>query len=126
MRTRITISDGDIISGRHDVRDIVRNCKDGDYSLSIEKWTRSLAQNATLWMWIEDLRKHHGYTKQEMYDALIEAYSWIYTYKDLQGKPKQKKVTTSMMNVEEMQHFMDSVIQHAAEENVTLRIPDDT
>lgn len=103
----------------------ISKLKDGEYTVIVKEYDRTLAQNSTLWMWVSTLKEHHGYTKQEMYDALIDAYSWTYTYRGIDGKPRQKKVTTSMMSVTEMRHFMESVIQHAAEENVELRIPDE-
>jgi hypothetical protein len=125
LNAKIEIASGKIVFGKPAIKRLIESQPDGVYLMRIEKPSRSLEQNRTIWMWIEVLRKHHGYTKQEMYDALIEAYSWVYTYRGLDGKPKQKKVTTSMMKVDEMQSFMESVIQHAAEENVVLPMPED-
>jgi hypothetical protein len=125
MTCKIEIESGKVVFGKPAIKRLIESQPDGVYLMRIEKPSRSIEQNRTIWMWIEVLRKHHGYTKQEMYDALIEAYSWVYTYRGLDGKPKQKKVTTSMMKVDEMQSFMESVIQHAAEENVVLPMPED-
>lgn len=122
---KIKIQDSKIVIGRGDVREIMSHKKDGYYLFSISDIDRSIEQNNTLWMWVDDLREHHGYTKQEMYDALIDAYSWTYTYRDIHGYPKQKKVTTSMMSVSQMNDFMESVVQHAAEEGVILRMPNE-
>ena len=120
---KVKITDGKIAIGRENVRDLVRSKKDGHYAFTLKKWTRTLAQNNTMWDWIKTLRQHHGYSKKEMYDALIQAYSWPYTFRGLDGKPRQGMVTTSMMSVDEMSHFMECIVQHAAEENVTLRMP---
>lgn len=124
MRCKVKIKDSEIVIGRENARDLISSQKDGYYALSIKKWDRTIEQNNTMWMWIDILKDHHGYSKQEMYDALIDAYSWPYTYRNLKGKPEQKMVTSSMMSIDEMSEFMDRILQHAAEENVKLPMPE--
>lgn len=123
MRKKVKIKDGKITVGKHDVRDMIRDAKDGYYAIVLKGWDRTIEQNNTLWMWIDVLKNYHGYDKQGMYDALIEAYSWTYTYRNFEGKPRQKKLTTSQMTVRQMSEFMESIVQHAAEQNVKLPMP---
>jgi hypothetical protein len=49
----------------------------------------------------------------------------IYTIRGFDGKPIQKKLTTSKMNVRQMHDHMNRVDQWAAENNIVLPQPDD-
>ena len=122
---KVKITDGKIAIGRENVRDLIRCKKDGYYSIQVKKWTRTLSQNALMWSWITILADYHGMDKNAMYNELIDAYSWIYTYEDLNGKPKQAKVTTSQMSTDEMSHFMECIVRHASEFEVSLPMPKD-
>lgn len=115
--SRITI-------GRGDVADMIAQAKDGkDYLLELKEWTRSLEQNNTLWMWIADMKDDMGYTKQELYDALVDEYAPLYMTKNIQGNVVQKKMTTSKMGVSEMSEFLACVERLANEMNIKLRMP---
>ena len=126
MRTRITISDGDIISGRHGVRDMVRNCKDGDYALSITKWDRTLEQNRLYWKWLGVIGDELGYHKNEIHEVFLDMFSQIKTIRNLEGKPIQKRVRSSEMNVKQMSEYMDQIQQFASENSIILPQPDET
>jgi len=126
MRTRITIKDGVIVSGRGDVADMIRGSKDGDYALSKTKWDRTIEQNNTLWMWYEVIGKELGYHKSELHEIFLDMYAPVKTIRDLQGKPLQKRVRSSEMNVKQMSEYMDQIQQFAAENSIILPQPDET
>lgn len=120
-RVRIYISQGKITKGRRSVEELFLSMEGWKY-LEIKDRSRTLDQNAYYWKIVSILAEYHGYTTQEMHEALLDAYSWTVTYKNFEGKPKQRKFRTSEMGVKQMSRYMETVIQHAAEEGV--KIPD--
>lgn len=125
---KVKIESGVVKLGRHDLSDAVRKCDDGYYNITIEKWkeSRSAQQNRLFWKWMTIMGEDFGYHKDEMHDEMIDLFAPIYTGKDiLSGKPKQKRYTTSMMDVRQMYDFMNRIDQFAAENNIRLPQPDD-
>lgn len=121
---KIKIQDSKITMGRYEVRDILSKCKDGYYFFTIEPYKRSIAQNSLMWKWFTIIGNDLGYTKEEVHGEMIELFAPIYTRRSVTtGKPKQERMTTSMMNVEQMSDFLKSVDQFAAEQDIILPEP---
>lgn len=121
MKIPITIQQGRITAGRHDVRDHIAKQKDGRYLIELHKWSRTLEQNSLMWYWFTIIGNSMGYTKEEVYYEMLEMFAPIYTRRSIKtGKPVQEKMTTSMMSVEQMSDFLDCVDRFAAEWNIIL------
>ena len=105
---------------------MVRNCKDGDYALSIEKWSRTIEQNKLYWKWLGIIGDELGYHKNEIHEVFLDMFSQIKTIRNLEGKPIQKRVRSSEMNVKQMSEYMDQIQQFASENSIILPQPDET
>ena len=116
----------EITFGKHSIRRMIETAEPGDYMLSLEEWKskRSLNQNALYWKWLQIIGDELGYYKDELHEEFIEAFSDIYTIKGLDGKPKQKRLRTSKMNVQQMSTYMDRIQQFAAEQGIMLPQPE--
>lgn len=126
MKRKITIHNGTVVRGGASIRHMIEHLSNGDYAISVSEWkdSRSLNQNALYWKWLQIIGDDLGYHKDELHEEFIEAFSDIYTIKGLDGKPKQKRVRTSKMNVQQMSTYMDRIQQFAAEQNITLPQPE--
>lgn len=125
---KVKVQDGKITVGRHDVADYIRELDDGYYNFSIEKWkdSRSIQQNSLMWKWLSIMGNDMGYTKEEVYAHMINKFAPIYTMRNIEtGKPEQKRMTTSMMDVRQMHEFMNQIDRFAAEFDIRLPQPDD-
>ena len=124
---RFRKENGKITIGRQRVFNHLKGLPDGDFSLDTDEWKekRRLRQNNLMWKWIEILADYHGYDKNSMYDVFIEQWAPIKTIEGLDGKPIQKKITTSKMTVEQMTRFMSNIDRHAAEFGVQLPRPEE-
>ena len=124
---KVKIQDGKITVGRHELRDKIAKLDDGYYRLKIDKWkdSRSLDQNSLYWKWLSIIGEDLGYYKEEIHEEMIRMFAPTYTMRGLDGKPKQKKLTTSKMKVNQMAEFMQRVDQFAAEQGIILPRPDD-
>lgn len=124
---KVKVQDGKVTVGRHDLRDKIAKLEDGYYNFEIEEWkdSRSLQQNRLFWSWMTIMGNHHGMTKDEMHDEMIDRFAPVYTRRTIEGKPKQEKMGTSKMNVKQMHEFMQQVDQFAAEWGTVLPQPDD-
>lgn len=125
---KIRIENGTVTYGKHSIRDAFRKAEDGYYNLSLTEWknSRSNQQNALFWVWMRIMGGHFGYRDQGMHDEMIDLFAPIYTTRDINtGKPKQKRLTTSRMNVKQMHEFMEQIDQFAAENSIVLPQPDD-
>lgn len=128
MRTfKVHIQDGSITDGKKTLRAYIQSLKDGDYAVKIEEWKdkRSLRQNALYWRWLEVIGNELGYYKDELHEVFIDQFSDVWTVRGLDGKPKQKRVRTSQMNVKQMARYMDRIEQFAAEQDIQLPQPED-
>ncbi|HSH25848.1 MAG TPA: recombination protein NinB [Massilibacterium sp.] len=125
MKIPVSIVDGKIKQGRFDVRDAIAKKKDGRYLIEILPWKRTLEQNSLMWKWFTIIGNDMGYTKEEVHDHMIIKFAPIYTRRNIEtGKPEQQKMTTSMMNVEQMSEFLDCVDRFAAEWDIILPKPE--
>ena len=124
---KIKVEAGKITVGRHELRDKIPKLDDGYYRIKIDKWkdSRSLDQNALYWSWLSIIGEDLGYYKEEIHEEMIRMFAPTYTLRGLDGKPKQKKLTTSKMKVNQMHEFMNRVDQFAAEQGIVLPQPDD-
>lgn len=124
---KIKVENGKITIGRHEVADTVAKLEDGYYNLSIEKWkdSRSIQANNLYWKWLSIIGEYLGYYKEEIHEEMIRMFAPTYTLRGLDGKPRQKKLTTSKMKVDQMAEFMQRVDQFAAEQGIILPRPDD-
>lgn len=121
MKIPITIQQGKITAGRHDVRDHIAKQKDGRYLIEIHKWSRTLEQNSTMWLWNQIIGDELGYTKSEIHEILLDMFAPVITFSDLNGKPKQRKLRSSEMSVEQMSRYLDQIDRFAAEQSIILR-----
>ena len=69
------------------------------------------------------LMEHHGYDKEEMYNALLAAYAQPHVYKKLDGTTATRPRTLSEMGKRERSAFIDRCLQHASENEVKLPAP---
>jgi len=121
---KIKVKDGDIVIGRADVRDKVRKLKDGYYSLTIKEWSRTLSQNALYWQWLTIIGNELGYEKNELHEVFLDMFAPVMTFRDINGKPKQRKMRSSEMSTKEMSEYMNHIDQFAAEQSIILPQPE--
>ena len=121
---KIKVKDGDIVIGRADVRDKVRKLKDGYYSLTIKEWSRTLAQNSYYWVCLEIIGNELGYEKNELHEVFLDMFAPVMTFRDINGKPKQRKMRSSEMSTKEMSEYMNQIDQFAAEQSIILPQPE--
>jgi hypothetical protein len=122
---KIKIENGSVTIGRHDLRDKIAKCKDGYYKITIKEWTRSLAQNSYYWMCLTIIGDELGYTSQELHEIMLDMFAPIMTYRDLNNKPKQRKIRSSEMSTKEMSEYMNHIDRFAAEQSIILPQPED-
>ena len=124
-RIKVKIKDGRIVTGRHEAQDLIASKPDGDYALSVVKWDRTLEQNALYWKWLEIIGNDLGYRKEELHEVMLDEFAPIKTVRNLEGKPVQKRVRSSEMNVTQMREYMEAIDQFAAEHNIILPRPEE-
>lgn len=107
------------------IRNHIQNMPDGEYVLQIRKASRSLSQNNLYWKWVGILAQSLGYGKNEMHEALLEAFSYPMTYKNLDGRPSRRKLRTSEMTVDDMKAYMNDIEVFAHENGVMLPLPEE-
>jgi hypothetical protein len=123
-KMKVKIEQGKVTIGRHDLRDKIAKCKDGYYSIKIKGWDRSLAQNNYYWSCITLIGEELGYTKEELHEIMLDMFAPIMTYRDLNNKPKQRKIRSSEMSTKEMSEYMNHIDRFAAEQNIILPQPE--
>lgn len=123
---RFRKEDGEMTIGRQRVINHLSNLEDGEYSLKTEEWKekRRLRQNNLYWKWIQILAEYHGYDKNSMHEVFLDKFAPIKTVENLEGKPIQKKIRSSEMNVKQMSRYMSNVDRHAADFGVSLPRPE--
>ena len=124
MKIKVKIHEGKVTYGRDDVRDAVAKCKDGYYALTIKTWDRTIEQNALYWQWLTIIGDDLGYTKEELHEIMLDEFAPVMTYRDLQNKPKQRKIRSSEMSVKEMSEYMNHIDRFAAEQSIILPQPE--
>lgn len=107
---------------KYDLRDYLTSLPDGSYTLTVQKAkeSRSLEQNKLYWKWIGIISEDLGYYPEELHEAFIDQFAPVYTTRDLDGKPKQKRTRTSKMSVEQMGKYMDRISHFCAEHSIRL------
>lgn len=100
----------------------IRALNDGVYAVTVKEYKskRSLEQNKYYWKILEIIGEDLGYYKEELHEEFIDAFSPIKTIRGLNGKPKQKRVRTSEMNVEQMSKHIERIIHFAAENSIVI------
>jgi len=126
MTGKVDIQGGKIVFGSAGFKKAIREAEDGAYMWSLEEWkrSRSIRQNNLYWKWVTIIGNDLGYHKDELHEEFIDQFSDIYTTRDINGKPKQRRVRTSAMNVEQMTRYMDRINQFAAENGILLPQPE--
>lgn len=127
MKQKLTITDDGRRIGAKRLYHILSNLDEGEWEVTVEKWkdSRSLRQNNLYWKWLTIIGNELGYYKDEIHELFIEEFADIYTIRDLDGKPKQKRYRTSKMNVQQMSRYMNRIEQFAAEYSIQLPHPED-
>jgi hypothetical protein len=107
---------------KYALREYLTSLPDGDYTIEVYKIksSRSLEQNALYWKWIKVISEDLGYYPEELHEAFIEQFAPVYTARDLNGKPKQKRTRTSNMSVEQMGKYLDRISHFCAEHSIRL------
>lgn len=126
MKTvKITYQDGELIEGREELRKAFDGLA-GEYAVTIEKWEdrRSGQANRLYWLWLGIIGDDIGMHKNELHEALIDKFSPIATYKDLQGKPVQKRLRTSAMKKSQFNEYMNQ-IEIFARAELGIDLPED-
>lgn len=126
-RIKITTKEGKIIDGRDRLGYAIRHLADGEHAVQFSGWKedRSLRQNALYWKWLSIIGNELGYHKDELHEEFLERFSYPITYRTLDGKPKQRLLRSSAMNVEQMSAYMDRIFQFCLQElNINLPIPE--
>jgi len=124
-RIKAKIEQGHLVIGRERLRKEIRSL-DGIYEIKITKWKddRSIRQNNLYWQWVGIIANELGYHKRELHEALLEKFAPIVTIRDIDGKPRQKILRTSMMNTKQMYEYMnDTNIFTTQELNINLPQP---
>jgi hypothetical protein len=65
-----------------------------------------------------------GYTSQELHEIMLDMFAPIMTYRDLNNKPKQRKIRSSEMSTKEMSEYMNHIDRFAAEQSIILPQPE--
>ena len=123
FKRTFTVKDSKTVKAwKYDLRDYLTSLPDGSYTLTVQKAkeSRSLEQNALYWKWIGIISEDLGYYPEEMHEAFIEQFAPVYTARDLNGKPKQKRTRTSNMSVEQMGKYLDRISHFCAEHSIRL------
>ena len=94
-----------------DLRDYLASLPNGEYTIEVCKTinSRSAEQNKLYWKWIAIISEDLGYYPEELHEAFTDQFAPVYTSRDLNGRPKQKRTRTSKMNVEQMTKYMDRI-----------------
>ena len=121
---KVKIEQGNITIGRFDLRDKIAKCKDGYYKITIKEWNRTIEQNNLMWSWLTIIGDDLGYTKNEVHEIMLDMFAPIMTYRDLNNKPKQRKIRSSEMSVKEMSEYMNHIDRFAAEQSIILLQPE--
>ena len=119
MRFRVRIENGKMIGGGA-IKSYLPTLKDGEYSLEIKTWTRTLEQNNLYWKWLTIIGNDLGYFKNEMHEIFIDMYAPVLTFADLRNKPRQRKVRTSEMTRKQMSEYMNQIEIFASEQGIVL------
>jgi len=118
------VSKGNTVKAwRLEVRDYLTSLPDGNYSITIEeasKDNRSILQNRLYWKWLEIIGEDLGYMPKELHEEFIELYAPVYTLRGLDGKPKQKPIRTSKMDVNQMAKYMEAITIFCSQHNIRL------
>jgi hypothetical protein len=117
------ITDGETTkTWKFDLRDYLASLPNGEYTIEVCKTinSRSAEQNKLYWKWIAIISEDLGYYPEELHEAFIDQFAPVYTTRDLNGKPKQKRTRTSKMNVEQMTKYMDRISHFCAEHSIRL------
>jgi len=127
-RHKIKVKEGKTVIGGDSIRHSIKHLSDGEYAVEITKWKddRSIRQNNLYWKWVTMIANEAGYEKKEMHEALLDEFSPIITTRDIHGKPQQKPLRSSAMNVEQMSDYMSAVDRFATQfYNMNLPRPED-
>ena len=87
---------------------------DTTYAVTVapHKSSRSLEQNAYMWLLLTVIGDFTGYTKDDLYDYYIEKFAPIKVV-DAFGETKPTRITSSRMDVEQMTTFLRQIEAHA-------------
>lgn len=105
---------------------ILSALQNGTYVLTIErrKSTRTLEQNALMWLWFACIADETGSTPQDAYDHYCNKFlsaSFVF-----RGNVEKRVQRTSLLTKEQMSDFLNRVQADAASElQITLPSPED-
>ena len=104
-------------------------------SLSLAKvWTleiklyrkdRSAAQNKLLWMWLTIIGNELGYTKDEIYEEMVDLYLPMIEMRRFNGEKREVRLTTSKLNTKEFTEFLSNIDLFASGMGIILPHPED-
>ena len=86
------------------------------------KHVRSVEQNNLLHSWVREIANETGHTVEEIKDHICAEFLGTKDYVGLDGKPKNRLMTTSELNVEEMSALIERVTELGA--LVGARLPE--
>jgi hypothetical protein len=101
---------------------------DGSYPLSLKvtQWTqkRSTSQNSLYWLWIDQLEKHVGHTKDDLHDLV--KYKFLGSEEVTVGSETMVRLrSTTKLDKHAMYSFMSQVEAWALSLDLYLLIPAD-
>ena len=109
---------GECIEGRGELRRATETLN-GEYCFIIEKWSasRSLRQNATMWMWLKVIGDELGYTKEQIHEEMIRMFAPKIEITEIDtGEVREVGKRTSAMSKDEMMEYMDEIYRWATGE----------
>ena len=106
------------------IRDISNLEYDKPHEVIIKpyKHVRSVEQNNLLHSWVREIANETGHTVEEIKDHICAEFLGTKDYVGLDGKPKNRLMTTSELNVEEMSALIERVTELGA--LVGARLPE--
>ena len=86
--------------------------------------TRSLKQNALMWVWYKYIGDHLGYTPDELHDAFKSKFLGMETKETIFKKKYETIKSTKDLTTKEMSDYMNLIEAFAIKEGVKLPAPD--
>lgn len=123
---KIVVEDGQLVEGKRALGRLVKS-QDGVFMIekSPYKKDRTLRQNNWYWKVLTFIGEELGYHPKELHEVFLDEFAPIWTTRNLKGKPVQKPVRSSAMDVEQFGQYLDSIIQFAAEHSIIIPDPED-
>lgn len=121
-KTKLKKDGGAFTFGVPRLKKMLSQLTNGEWLVEIKefKHDRTLRQNAYYWKILEIIGEELGYYKNELHEVFLDQFAPVQTLRNLEGKPVQKPVRTSQMDVGQMKQYIDQIIHFAAQNSIVI------